>query len=59
LNGKNLCDNFNEILESFQVVTIPGTGFGSGDEGFLRMSSFAPRDSCIEAIKRFREFYKK
>lgn len=59
LGGKSSWDTFSEILESVQVVTIPGAGFGPGGEGFLRMSAFAPRESCIEAAKRFKEFYKK
>ena len=59
MKGKSSWDCFSEILESIQVVTIPGAGFGPGGEGFLRMSAFAPRDSCIEACKRFREYYKK
>ena len=59
LEGKSSWDTFSEILESVQVVTIPGAGFGPGGEGFLRMSAFAPRDSCIEAAKRFKEFYMK
>lgn len=59
LDGKSSWDTFSEILESVQVVTIPGAGFGPGGEGFLRMSAFAPRESCIEAVKRFKEFYKK
>lgn len=37
-----------------QVVTIPGAGFGPGGEGFLRLSAFAPRESCVEAVERLR-----
>lgn len=37
-----------------QLVTIPGAGFGPGGEGFLRLSAFAPRDSCVEAVERLR-----
>lgn len=59
LDGKSSWDTFSELLESTQVVTIPGAGFGPGGEGFLRMSAFAPRESCIEATKRFKEYYKK
>lgn len=59
MNGKGSWDAFTEIMESIQVVTIPGAGFGPGGEGFLRMSAFAPRESCIEACVRFREYYKK
>ena len=59
-DGKGSWYSFSEILETIQVVTIPGAGFGPGGEGFLRMSAFAPRESCIEACKRFKEvMYKK
>lgn len=59
MNGKKSWDAFNEILKDVQVVTIPGAGFGPGGEGFLRMSSFASRENCIEACRRFKEYYKK
>eukprot|EP01036_Dinobryon_divergens_P029970 gene29970-39147_t len=59
MNGKGSWESFSEILEQLQVVTIPGAGFGPGGEGFLRMSAFAPRESCLEACKRFKNFYKK
>lgn len=58
-DGKSSWDAFSEILESIQVVTIPGAGFGPGGEGFLRVSAFAPRDSCIEACGRFKKYYAK
>ena len=54
LEGKSSWDMFSKILEEAQVVTIPGAGFGPGGEGFLRLSAFAPRDSCIEACDRLR-----
>ena len=34
LEGKSSWDTFSELLESSQVVTIPGAGFGPGGEGF-------------------------
>ena len=55
LEGKSSWDTFSELLESSQVVTIPGAGFGPGGEGYLRFSAFAPRDACIEARKRIKE----
>ena len=57
--GKGSWDAFSEILETIQVVTIPGAGFGPGGEGFLRMSAFAPRESCIEACARFKTMFGK
>lgn len=59
MKGHGSWESFSTILETIQVVTIPGAGFGPGGEGFLRMSAFAPRESCIEACNRFREMYKK
>lgn len=58
MNGKGSWESFGEILEKLQVVTIPGAGFGPGGEGFLRMSAFAPRESCLEAVQRFKAYYK-
>lgn len=55
--GKKSWEVFSEILEKAQVVTIPGAGFGPGGEGYLRLSAFAPRDSCEEACKRLRAMY--
>jgi LL-diaminopimelate aminotransferase len=57
--GKKSWDVFSEFLEKVQVVTTPGSGFGPGGEGYVRMSAFAPREDCIEACRRFKEFYKK
>jgi len=53
--GKKSWDVFSEILESAQVVTIPGAGFGPGGEGFLRLSAFAPRDGILEACERLKK----
>ena len=59
MGGKKSWDAFTDILETIQVVTIPGAGFGPGGEGYLRMSAFAPRESCLEACRRFKELYAK
>ena len=58
LKGQSSWDMFSKILSEAQVVTIPGAGFGPGGEGFLRLSAFAPHDSCIEACKRLRTVMK-
>lgn len=47
-------DIFEEFLEKAHVVTTPGSGFGPAGEGFLRLSSFAPRASVEEAINRIK-----
>ncbi|CAM9344205.1 unnamed protein product [Phaeothamnion confervicola] len=58
LDGKSSWDTFSDILAKAQVVTIPGAGFGPGGEGFLRLSAFAPRESCVEASVRFAEVFR-
>lgn len=55
--GKKSWDVFAEILESAQVVTVPGAGFGPGGEGYVRLSAFAPREACEEACKRLRVMF--
>lgn len=55
--GQKSWDVFSDLLNKVQVVTIPGAGFGPGGEGYLRLSAFAPRDSCVEACKRLRSMY--
>jgi len=55
LKGKSSWDMFSKILTEADLVTIPGAGFGPGGEGFLRLSAFAPRESCIEAIARLKK----
>lgn len=57
LEGKSSWEMFSKILEEAQVVTIPGAGFGPGGEGFLRLSAFAPRESCEEACKRLSKVF--
>lgn len=57
--GRKSWDVFSEILEQAQVVTIPGAGFGPGGEGYLRLSAFAPRDSCLKACDRLKKMYGK
>ncbi|XP_055831437.1 LL-diaminopimelate aminotransferase, chloroplastic [Solanum dulcamara] len=49
---------FSEILEKTHVVTTPGSGFGPGGEGFVRVSAFGHRENVIEACRRFKELYK-
>ncbi|KAJ0010037.1 hypothetical protein Pint_33569 [Pistacia integerrima] len=51
-------DVFSEILEKTHVVTTPGSGFGPGGEGFIRVSAFGHRGNVLEACKRFKQLYK-
>ncbi|OAY45313.1 LL-diaminopimelate aminotransferase, chloroplastic isoform X2 [Manihot esculenta] len=56
--GRSSWDVFSEILEKTHVVTTPGSGFGPGGEGFIRVSAFGHRDNVLEACRRFKQLYK-
>lgn len=56
--GRSSWDVFSEILEKTHVVTTPGSGFGPGGEGFVRVSAFGHRGNVLEACKRFKHLYK-
>ncbi|KAA8536314.1 hypothetical protein F0562_028792 [Nyssa sinensis] len=56
--GQSSWDVFSEILEKTHVVTTPGSGFGPGGEGFIRVSAFGHRANVLEACRRFKELYK-
>ncbi len=48
-------DLFERLLNDAAVVTTPGSGFGAGGEGFIRISAFNSRDNVREAVRRIRE----
>ncbi|OWM64757.1 hypothetical protein CDL15_Pgr028474 [Punica granatum] len=56
--GRSSWDVFAEILEKTHVVTTPGSGFGPGGEGFIRVSAFGHRENVLEACRRFKQLYK-
>lgn len=43
---------FEKLIYEAQVVTTPGSGFGVGGEGYLRLSAFTRTEQCREAIHR-------
>ncbi|XP_073026845.1 LL-diaminopimelate aminotransferase, chloroplastic-like [Primulina eburnea] len=56
--GQGSWDVFSEILERTDVVVTPGSGFGPGGEGFIRVSAFGHRENVLEACERFKQLYK-
>lgn len=50
---------FDYLLENIQVVGTPGAGFGVNGEGYFRLTSFGSRENTLEAMKRFKELFKK
>jgi LL-diaminopimelate aminotransferase len=43
---------FEFLLNTFQIVGTPGAGFGSGGEGWFRLSAFSSRRDILTAIRR-------
>lgn len=58
LPGRKSWDVFGEILERCNIVTTPGSGFGTAGEGFVRVSAFGHREDIEEAVSRFKTAYK-
>jgi LL-diaminopimelate aminotransferase len=50
--GRDSWDVFTEILETCQVVTTPGAGFGPAGQSFIRFSAFGHRGDVEEACAR-------
>ncbi|MDR1654771.1 MAG: LL-diaminopimelate aminotransferase [Treponema sp.] len=50
--GRKSWDVFAEILETCQVLTTPGSGFGPAGESFIRFSAFGHRADVEEACSR-------
>lgn len=46
------------LLKKEKVVTIPGTAFGHGGEGFLRISFAASSENIEEGIRRIGQYFK-
>ncbi|MFI8595589.1 pyridoxal phosphate-dependent aminotransferase [Microbacterium sp. NPDC078428] len=57
--GKTSAQFATQLLEEQRVAVVPGTAFGSGGEGFLRLSYAASEDTIRAAIHGFAEFMKK
>ncbi|HSX37655.1 MAG TPA: LL-diaminopimelate aminotransferase [Chlamydiales bacterium] len=46
---------FDFLLEHYQIVSIPGSGFGQSGEGFVRFSGFANPATLQMALQRLQE----
>ena len=45
-----------DLLEKKHVVVVPGSGFGEGGEGYVRISYVASKEDTIEGLKRMKEY---
>jgi LL-diaminopimelate aminotransferase len=48
----NSWEAFDLLLEKGHIITAPGTGFGPGGEGFVRLSAFGKKSRIEEAADR-------
>jgi LL-diaminopimelate aminotransferase len=53
--GRGAAEFAAELLEEAAVVVSPGTGYGAGGEGFIRLSLTVPDDRLQEAMRRIRD----
>ena len=44
------------LLQEKHVVVVPGSGFGEGGEGFVRLSYATSEENIVEGLKRIKEF---
>lgn len=52
--GSKSWDMFSKILKKTHIITMPGSGFGPGGEGCIRVSAFGQREEILEASKRLK-----
>ena len=45
-----------KLLKEKQVIVVPGSGFGSGGEGFIRISYATSEENIRTGLKRIKEF---
>lgn len=54
--GYTSWEYFDLLLDKVNIVTTPGSGFGTEGEGYLRLSSFGTHEDSIKAINRIKKF---
>ena len=54
---KTSWEAFDFLLEKGQILTAPGSGFGSAGEGFVRFSAFGKRKTIVEAVDRLKKLF--
>ncbi|MFA7636314.1 MAG: LL-diaminopimelate aminotransferase [Monoglobales bacterium] len=46
---------FDYLLENYNIVGTPGSGFGKNGEGYFRLTAFGSRENTLQARKRLLE----
>lgn len=53
-NKQNSWQFFDELLNTKNIVGLPGSGFGTSGEGYFRLTGYGSYEETIEAIKRIK-----
>ena len=53
MNTKDVC---MDILRKTGVVTVPGSGFGKGGEGFIRITYATSDENIKRGLARIRDY---
>ncbi|CDE97213.1 lL-diaminopimelate aminotransferase [Clostridium sp. CAG:567] len=53
-NKQNSWQFFDELLNTKNIVGLPGSGFGPNGEGYFRLTGYGSYEETIEAIKRIK-----
>jgi LL-diaminopimelate aminotransferase len=54
-NGLSSWEFFDKLLEECHVISTPGSGFGSGGEGYIRLSAFGQTENINKAVISIKE----
>jgi LL-diaminopimelate aminotransferase len=54
-DGQSSWEFFDILLKKCHLVSIPGRGFGSQGEGYVRLSAFTTQDKTTLALERFQQ----
>ena len=55
--GLSSCNFYVRMIKVAHVLVFPGTQYGDGGKGFVRISFVAPLDQLAEALDRFGKSY--
>ncbi len=53
-DGLSSWEMFDMLLDTYQIVTTPGVGFGPSGEGYIRFSAFGSHENTQEALSRLK-----
>jgi LL-diaminopimelate aminotransferase len=56
-DGQTSWEFFDTLLKKFQLLCVPGRGFGAHGEGYVRLSAFTTPEITNLALERLHELY--